>query len=212
MSAANLFFAFKNASHIHRQSTRGAQVRFDRFHVAEKLSFVVCGAAAVEVLSLYCRAKRRTAPFSNGLAGQDIVMAIDDERWAIWSAQPRCINNRIAALRDHADTLQADVLQMPRQPVRTTLHVFLALGLRADAGEAQEFLQLREEPGAVRASVGEGGAWIHGSSRGLSGQAIVDSSVTAVSLQIRIGHGKLPHMSISAWSTPNPLTCKTNAS
>jgi hypothetical protein len=124
---------------------RSPEIRLNRLYVTEELSFIVGRAAGVEVESFYRRSKGRSVPFRNGLSRQDIVMPIDDHRGTIRSTHPGGIDNRIAARWDYLDPLKADALQVPRQPVSALFCIEAPLRLRADAGKAQKFFQLRDE-------------------------------------------------------------------
>src|ERR1700692_2065334 len=67
--------------------------------------------------------------------------------------------------RNHAHGIEADGLQMARQPIGAASNIFAVLRLRADAGKVQKLLKLGDKSGTVSASIVESTAWIHGSSR-----------------------------------------------
>src|SRR6516225_5294300 len=79
VGAADFFLAFEDTLHIYGQCMCGAQIRLQRLYMAEQLPFIVSGAAGVEIESLYGRRKGWCAPLSYRLAGENIVMPVNDQ-------------------------------------------------------------------------------------------------------------------------------------
>ena len=49
-------------------------------------------------------------------------MTIDDEGWALWSAQPRCVHNRITARWDYPDSIH---VRWFASAAPASVHIFL---------------------------------------------------------------------------------------
>jgi hypothetical protein len=60
--------------------------------------------------------------------------------------QPVCINQRVSGGLDDLDILQLRGVQAGSHKLRGSLDVWNVLGKRADAGDAEEVLQLGEQP------------------------------------------------------------------
>ena len=163
VGAADLFFSFEDAFHIHGQGATGLQVGFEGLDVGEELAFVIGGAAAMEIVVPDDGRKRRVPPLVPGFTGKDVVVAVDNEGGAACSVQPRGVDDRVAGGGNDANTVQPYLLQMPGKPTGTTLDVALAFRLRANAGKADEFLKFGDELLAPGASVAQRSRDLHNS-------------------------------------------------
>jgi len=80
---------------------------------------------------------------AHGFTGNNVIVTINDQRRAAGGAQPRTVDDGIAKGRNDANPLEADALQMPRQPTGTLSEITDAFRLRADAGKTKELFLVR---------------------------------------------------------------------
>src|SRR4029077_17629562 len=100
------------------------QPGFEGLYVAKQLSLVIGGAARMKVAVFKRRPERRRAPRAQGFAGNYVVVAIDDQRRTARGAQPRSVDDGIAAGRNDADPFEADSAEVLRQPGCAFSNVF----------------------------------------------------------------------------------------
>ena len=91
----------------------------------------------------------------------DIVVAVAKHRGLAGGVEPVAINERIARGGDDLDIFNAGTAQTFSDKMRGCGDVRLVFGERADAGDAEEVLQLLKEAVLVLLDKGIGGA-VHG--------------------------------------------------
>src|SRR5262249_21691243 len=145
--------------YIYRQFARCAQKTFNRFHVREKLPFVVGCAPPVDVVATHGWLERRGLPFSQRFGRLDIVMSVDQHRWTCPSTHPFAIHERVTLGGYQVDPLQTDLAQVVRQPCGAAFQVARMSRLRAHARKTDKGPQFLNE--AMAAGCGESEDSIH---------------------------------------------------
>jgi len=82
--------------------------------VTKELAFVVRGAAGMDIAVLERRGERRSFPSAQGFAWDDVIVAVDDQRGTAWGTQPLGVDDGISAIRNNANPIEADGLQVVR--------------------------------------------------------------------------------------------------
>ncbi len=124
----------------------------------EELSLVVAGAAGVDAIVLVARLERRADPLVERVRRLDVVMAVDEHGGRfVAGVHPLAGDDRVVRRLVDRRSLDADSRELVGDPLRGPAHLARAAGVRGDALDAQELVQLREMLGLVVAQVGDGG-------------------------------------------------------
>ena len=107
--ASGLLFAFDQESHIDWKVSVVLQQAFHRLEQDVSLSFVVGGAARVEIVSAHGGLEGRRRPFVERVGRLHVVMAVEQQRRLAGSFQPLGIHQRVALLGalNQLDAVQA---------------------------------------------------------------------------------------------------------
>jgi len=147
--AAHLLLAFHQKLHVDGQrAVYGAQ-RLDGFHVHVHLAFIVRRTASVNIAVAHFRLEGRAEPFTQRIGRLHVVVAVAQHGGLAGRVHPICIDQRMLGGGDDLDILHAHVAQAVGHELRGALDIAAVLGQRADAGNAQELLQLFEEPAVI---------------------------------------------------------------
>ncbi len=106
------------------------------------LPLVVGGAAGVQIAAANGGFKCRRGPEVQRLGRLHIVMAVEEDGRFAGRAQRFAIDERVHFRGQDFDVVEARGAQLFGDPLRGALDVRLVLGLRADAWNPQEFVEL----------------------------------------------------------------------
>ena len=151
MGAADLLLPLEQALHVQRQTAGRRQQRLDGLEVREQLPLVVARAAAVHISAIDACRKRRKPPLTQRSRRLHVVVTVDQRRGLAARPRPFRIDDGMPRCRQFAHALQADRLQMRRQPSAAPLHVGRPRRLAADARDADELLELTKKARLVLA-------------------------------------------------------------
>ena len=140
--AADFFFAFDQHLDVDGQLAGGLVQRIERADVNVHLSFVVGGAAAEEIAAAHGRLKRRRGPQVDRLDGLDVVMAVEKDGGLAGRAQRFGVDEGMHLGGHDLDAIEPGAAQAVGNPLGGALDVRLVLALGADAGDAQQFVQI----------------------------------------------------------------------
>ena len=122
---------------------------FHGFDVGIHLAFVVGRSARVEIAVALGGLERRRLPEFERVGRLDVEMAVAEDGRLAGRVQPVGVDQRMALGFDQFDVLEAGGQQMVDDEFGGAVGGLVILGKRGDAGDAQEVLQLFEEPGLV---------------------------------------------------------------
>ena len=140
--AADLLFAFDDHLEVDRQLPGRLPQGIERANVNVHLAFVVGGAAAIEIAVANGRLEGRRGPQFERLGRLHVVVPVKKNRGLPGSLQRFAINQRMHFRRNDFDAVEAHAAQPVGHPLRGALDVRFALRLRADAGNAQKFVEI----------------------------------------------------------------------
>ena len=157
---ANLFLALDDELDVHRQLARGLEPRLGGFQMREHLAFVVGGAAGVEIAVALGGLERGREPRLERFGGLDVVMSVDSSVGLPGRTQPLGIDDRVAL---GLDQLGLEPRSWPdrRAPRRRPARVGVVIGLGADAGNADQGLELLLEIAPMGLQIGLHASHIH---------------------------------------------------
>ena len=122
---------------------------------ASELASLVAG---VDAIVLMARLERRSDPLVERVRRLDVVMAVDEHGGRFRARlHPFGRHDRVVRRLVDRRSLDADSRELVRDPVRGSAHLLGSAGIRRDALDAQELVQLREMLGLVIAEVGDRG-------------------------------------------------------
>ncbi len=119
---------------------------FDGFDVHVHLALVIGSAAAVQIPVALGGLKRRRLPEFEGVGGLHIVMAVTQDRGLARGVQPVGVHQGVLIGLNHLDILESGGFQFGGYELGRSIDVGLVLGCGADAGNAEQFLQLIQHP------------------------------------------------------------------
>ena len=159
--AASLFLALEQDFDVDRQRSVGAHERFQRLDEREHLPLVVHRAARIEVAVAHLRLEGWTLPQLDGVHRLHVVVAVEENGRLVFRFEPLAVDERMPVFQwlDEPDLLDADGAELVGDELRGAAHVVVVLVQRADAGDAQQRLEVFEEGVAVGFDVGERFVW-----------------------------------------------------
>ena len=140
--AADFFFAFDHHFQIDGQIARCFHDRVQRADVDVHLALVIGRAAAEQISAANGGFEGRRSPQIQRLGRLHIVVAVEQDRRLAGRVQRFAVHQRMHFRRDNFDIVEACGAQSVGHPFRGALDVRLVLGLRADAGNPQKFVQI----------------------------------------------------------------------
>ena len=161
-ASPHFLFALENAFHIHGQGALRFEIGLQGLHVGEELSFVVAGAAAVEIVVLDNGIKGRCLPLGERFGRLDIIVSIDKNGGPATGTLPRCIDDGVALGGQDTNLLKTDAAQVSRQPRRASAEIAGVPWLVADAWEADELFQFLNKARTMPASISDSAKRCHG--------------------------------------------------
>ena len=169
--AAHFFLTFKNDFDVDRQlAVVRVKERLEGFHFHPELAFIVDRAAGVDVVVALGRQRptlhrslcfvalygvrifineRRRFPLIQRVGRLDVIVRIHQDGGLAGGVEPIGIKKRMSLGGDHFDIVHADAPQFVGDKIGGLLHIRFVLVKRADAGNAEEVLQLIDKAGLI---------------------------------------------------------------
>ena len=116
--------------------------RIQRANMNVHLSFVVGRAAAEQIAAADGRLKGRRGPQIQRLGRLHVVVPVEKNGRLARRVQRFAVNERMHFRGNDFDIVEARAAQAFGHPFRGALDVRLVLGLRADAGNPQKFIEI----------------------------------------------------------------------
>ena len=142
--AADFFLAFDQDFDIDGQLAGGLLQGVEGADVDMDLAFVVGGAAAEEIAAANRGLEGRRGPEFERLGRLDVVMAVEKDGGLAGRVQRFRVDQGMQLGRNDFDVGESGAAEAIGDPLGGALDVRLVLALRADAGNAQEFVEIGE--------------------------------------------------------------------
>ena len=152
-NAADFLFALDHDFHVDGEFARCLPQRLEGFQVDVDLPFVVGGAATVEIFSADGRLERGSSPQIERLGGLHVVMSVNQHRGLARRLKGFAVHEGMYLGWNHFHAIQARSAELLGDPSGGALDIGPVLGLRADAGNAEQPLQLFQMLGLLRFDV-----------------------------------------------------------
>lgn len=141
--AAGFFFAFNEDFDVAGEASVALDQPAEGGEEDERLTFVIAGAAGVDVVVLDDGFKGRRVPEVEGVDGLDVVVAVEEERGLAGGEEGLGVDEGVAAGGfDELDV--GEDREFSGDPFGGAMDVDGVGGVGGDAGDAQEFDQLVE--------------------------------------------------------------------
>ena len=124
----------------------GGEERFQRLEVHVHLALVVDRPARIQVSVALRWVKGGRKPFVQRVRRLHIIMAVTETSRLTLGVQPVAIDKRMATQLDEPDIFEADARHLCGQNLGGAADVASVFGKRGDAGNAEQSLQLVQEP------------------------------------------------------------------
>ena len=146
--AADLLLALDDELQVQRQPALDGDPGLGALQMGKHLTFVVGGAAGVEIAVAAGRLEGGGDPLFQRFGRLHVVMAVDQRRRGARHGRRLGIHQRMPGRGNHFGR-EPQVAKLVGHPVGRSLHVAATSRIGADAGNSQQFAQFVLEPGGM---------------------------------------------------------------